>query len=48
VQSIKGSTGFTPTEIFRKYLWFLLRERKFDQEAVDDVVALKVSRWPLT
>ncbi|GAX73835.1 hypothetical protein CEUSTIGMA_g1285.t1 [Chlamydomonas eustigma] len=43
VKGIKGSTGFTPSEIFRKYLWFLLRERKFDQDAVDDLVALKVA-----
>lgn len=28
-------------EIFRKYLWYLLRERKFDQEAADDLVYLK-------
>lgn len=36
-------TGFTSAEIFRKYLWYLLRERKFDQEAVADVVQLKTS-----
>lgn len=36
-----SQTGFKPVEIFRKYLWYLLRERKFDQEAADDVVYLK-------
>ena len=44
LKGIKGSTGFSYVEIFRKYLWYLLRERKFDQAAVDDMVALKVSR----
>ncbi len=48
-------TGFNAAEIFRKYLWYLLRERKFDPEAVNDVVQLKsslqlsdeeVSTWP--
>lgn len=43
IKGLKSSTGFTPVEIFRKYLWFLLRERKFDQAAVDDMVALKVA-----
>lgn len=41
VASLKFRTGFSSVEIFRKYLWFLLRERRFDQEAVDDLVALK-------
>ena len=36
-------TGFNSAEIFRKYLWYLLRERKFDTEAVNDVVQLKGS-----
>ena len=36
-------TGFNAGEIFRKYLWYLLRERKFDTEAVNDVVQLKSS-----
>ncbi len=36
-------TGFSAAEIFRKYLWYLLRERKFDTEAVNDVVQLKSS-----
>ncbi|KAG1681170.1 hypothetical protein FOA52_015613 [Chlamydomonas sp. UWO 241] len=44
--TIKGlcrQTGFTPVEVFRKYLWYALRERKFNQDAVDDIVALKVA-----
>ncbi len=40
---LRFATGFSATEVFRKYLWFLLRERKFDQEAVDDLVALKAA-----
>eukprot|EP00192_Tetraselmis_astigmatica_P020810 CAMPEP_0117673324 /NCGR_PEP_ID=MMETSP0804-20121206/14409_1 /TAXON_ID=1074897 /ORGANISM="Tetraselmis astigmatica, Strain CCMP880" /LENGTH=300 /DNA_ID=CAMNT_0005482049 /DNA_START=237 /DNA_END=1139 /DNA_ORIENTATION=+ len=42
-KSIMFKTGFTGTEVFRKYLWFLLRERKFDQDAMADLVQLKVS-----
>ena len=42
INGIKRSTGFSNVEIFRKYLWYLLRERTFDQAAVDDMVALKV------
>ena len=34
-------TGFTATEIFRKYLWYLLRERRFDEDAVADLSALR-------
>lgn len=30
-------------ELFRKYLWFLLRERQFDSEAVADLVALRAA-----
>eukprot|EP00210_Caulerpa_lentillifera_P001951 g1872.t1 len=40
---IRVKAGFTPTEVFRKYLWYLLRERKFDQTAVDDLICLKKS-----
>jgi hypothetical protein len=29
-------------EVFRKYLWYVLRERKFGPDAVADMVALKV------
>ncbi|KAL0027862.1 hypothetical protein WJX77_011371 [Trebouxia sp. C0004] len=42
-RSLKMKTGFNAAEIFRKYLWYLLRERKFDTEAVNDVVQLKSS-----
>ena len=35
------ASGFTPVEAFRKYLWFVLRERKFGPDAVADMVALK-------
>jgi len=41
IGALRLRTGFNNTEIFRKYLWFLLRERKFDQAAVEDMVALK-------
>lgn len=41
VGSIRLRTGFSPVEIFRKFLWYLLRERSFDPDAVADVVALK-------
>ncbi len=40
-RSLQSKTGFKGGELFRKYLWYLLRERKFDQEAVNDVVYLK-------
>eukprot|EP00798_Chlamydomonas_sp_ICE-L_P025144 gene25144-10776_t len=33
----------TPTDVFRKYVWYLLCERQFNQEAVDDLIALKVA-----
>jgi hypothetical protein len=41
LQKLRGQTGFTAIEVFRKYLWFLLRERQFDAAAVEDMVALK-------
>jgi hypothetical protein len=34
-------TRFSGTEIFRKYLWYLLRERSFDNDAVADMQQLK-------
>jgi hypothetical protein len=40
-QKLRGNTGFTSVEVFRKYLWFLLRERQFDTAAVEDMVLLK-------
>lgn len=36
-------TRFSGTEIFRKYLWYLLRERSFDVDAVADMQQLKSS-----
>ncbi|GLC45907.1 hypothetical protein PLESTF_000711100 [Pleodorina starrii] len=41
LRRLQRSSGFSPVEVFRKYLWYLLRERKFDQGAVDDLVAMK-------
>lgn len=41
--SLRFRTGFTNVEIFRKYLWYLLRERAFKQDAVDDLLALKAA-----
>ncbi|KAL6773755.1 CGL21 [Auxenochlorella protothecoides x Auxenochlorella symbiontica] len=41
--SLRFRTGFNNVEIFRKYLWYLLRERAFKQEAVDDLLALKAA-----
>lgn len=41
VQRLRGLTGFSPVEVFRKYLWFMLRERKFDAAAVEDMTLLK-------
>lgn len=35
------TAGFSSVEVFRKYLWFLLRERQYDAEALADLVALK-------
>ncbi|MEW5317099.1 MAG: hypothetical protein WDW38_008427 [Sanguina aurantia] len=40
-QSLRNRAGCTPVEAFRKYLWYMLRERKFDQAAVDDMAHLK-------
>jgi hypothetical protein len=39
--SLKFRAGFNSVEVFRKFLWYLLRERSFDQEAIDDLIALK-------
>lgn len=36
-------SGYSGTEIFRKYLWYLLRERGFDVDAVADMQQLKDS-----
>eukprot|EP00878_Enallax_costatus_P022167 GHUV01023507.1.p1 GENE.GHUV01023507.1~~GHUV01023507.1.p1 ORF type:complete len:323 (+),score=126.66 GHUV01023507.1:168-1136(+) len=40
-RKLRGVTGFSPVEVFRKYLWFMLRERKFDVAAVEDMTLLK-------
>ncbi|KAG2451022.1 hypothetical protein HYH02_004292 [Chlamydomonas schloesseri] len=41
LRKLQRASGFTAVEVFRKYLWYLLRERKFDQGAVEDLVAIK-------
>ena len=41
ITGLRMRTGFAPMEIFRKYMWYLLRERAFDQAAVDDMIHLK-------
>ncbi|GFR52958.1 hypothetical protein Agub_g15631 [Astrephomene gubernaculifera] len=41
LKRIQRASGFSCVEVFRKYLWYLLRERKFDVGAVEDLVALK-------
>lgn len=43
LRGLSMKTGFKPEEIFRKYLWYLLRERKFDHAAVEDIVYLKAT-----
>lgn len=42
-RGLKMKTRFSGTEIFRKYLWYLLRERSFDADAVADMQQLKSS-----
>lgn len=41
MKKLRSETGFTGPEIFRKYLWYLLRERRFDSTAVADLVSLR-------
>jgi hypothetical protein len=41
LRGLKMKTGFNDVELFRKYLWYLLRERQFDASAVDDLVYLR-------
>ena len=41
VRSLRGRTGFSATEVFRKYLWYALRERSFDEDAVLDMALLR-------
>lgn len=38
---LRRRSGYSSVEVFRKYLWYLLRERSFDPDAVADMVALK-------
>lgn len=40
-KKLKAETGFSGPEVFRKYLWYVLRERRFDSTAVNDLVALR-------
>lgn len=40
---MKMRSGFSATEMFRKYLWYLLRERKFDENAVTDLAVLRTA-----
>lgn len=40
-RGLKMKTRFSGTEILRKYLWYLLRERSFDNDAVADMQQLK-------
>lgn len=41
IGGLRFKTGYSNTEMFRKFLWYILRDRKFDQEAVDDLLHLK-------
>ena len=34
-------TGFSSVELFRKYLWYALREHKFDPDTVADLIHLR-------
>lgn len=43
MRGIRARSGFSAMEVFRKYLWYVLRERKFDEEAVDDLAALRAA-----
>ncbi|KAK9841995.1 hypothetical protein WJX81_003170 [Elliptochloris bilobata] len=43
LHGLRSRSGFTAVEVFRKYLWYLLRERKFDEDAVQDLAALKAA-----
>lgn len=41
MQRVRSATGFSAVEVYRKYLWYLLKERPFNPDAVADMVALK-------
>lgn len=43
LRTLQSKTGFTPVEVFRKYLWYVLRERAFGAEALADLVHLKAA-----
>ena len=43
LNGLKFKTGFSSKEIFRKFLWFVLRDRSFDKDAIDDLIALKAA-----
>ncbi|KAG1677753.1 hypothetical protein FOA52_001065 [Chlamydomonas sp. UWO 241] len=40
---LRKTTGFNEGEVFRKFMWYLLRVRKFDADAVADLVALEAA-----
>jgi len=41
LRGLRMKTGFSAVELFRKYLWYALRERKFDADTVADLVHLR-------
>ncbi len=41
LRGLKMKTGFSSVELFRKYLWYALRERKFDPDTVADLIHLR-------
>ena len=43
MRALRMRTGFSEGELFRKYLWYLLRERKFDADAVADLLHLRAA-----
>lgn len=40
LRGLRMKTGFSAVETFRKYLWYTLRERKFDADTVADLIHL--------
>lgn len=43
LRALRMRTGFSEGEMFRKYLWYLLRERRFDADAVADLLHLRAT-----
>lgn len=43
VLALRLRTGVAPAKMFSTFLWFTLRDRKFDPDAVADLVALKAA-----